>query len=144
MGRIRPGTHLAVRKATKEEYQHEASRIRSLYHDDEEPEWLGHRWFVVFADTPDRVLFDWFSPVGGATHEEALKEAEKYAKARGALVDGAEKPECTCGRPEHRSTCRCTCSECWGRKLDWKSWGSYLDRDLVCQECGHTQDTWDC
>ena len=23
-------------------------------------------------------------------------------------------------------------------------WGSYLDKDLVCQSCNHVVDTWDC
>lgn len=146
MGRIRPGTRLAVRKATPEEYKYEEGRIRSLYDvaSDLKPEWLGHRWYVVFADDPERVLFDWFSPVGGADHEGALREAEKYANARGAEVVGATKPECTCGRPERGSTCRCTCSECWSQRLEWKAWGSYLDQDLKCKDCGHTQDIWNC
>ncbi len=88
MGRIAPGTHLAVREATAEESASEEKRIRALYGPDEEPcdGWLGHAWFVVFADDPAKVLHDWFSPVGGHDREYALQEAQKYARARGAEV----------------------------------------------------------
>ena len=55
--------------------------------------------------------------------------------------------DCTCGRPERGLTCRCTCDECGAagpRALLWEAWGAYLDKDLVCQACGHVQDIWDC
>lgn len=26
----------------------------------------------------------------------------------------------------------------------WEAWGSYLDKDLVCQNCKHVVDVWDC
>lgn len=51
---------------------------------------------------------------------------------------------CDCGRPARRMPCRCTCSRCASRNLRWEPWGSYLDKDLVCQDCRHLQDTWDC
>jgi hypothetical protein len=88
MGRIRPGTHLAVREATSEELAAQEKRIRALYEPDEEPPegWVGHKWFVVFAAQPDQVLHDWFSPVGGPDKDYALREAQKYARARGAEV----------------------------------------------------------
>lgn len=85
MGSIAPGTRLAVREGTAEEREHEEKRIRALY-PDEEPAYLGHAWFVVWADDPSEVLFDWFSPVGGPDREYALREAEKYARHRGAEV----------------------------------------------------------
>ena len=88
MGRIAPGTRLAVREATADEKAAQEKRIRELYGPDEEPYdwWLGHAWFVVFADDPTKVLHDWFSPVGGHDREYALREAHKYARARGAKV----------------------------------------------------------
>lgn len=51
---------------------------------------------------------------------------------------------CSCGRTEKGWTCRCTCSKCGGRSLVWEAWGSYLDKDLVCRDCQHVQDTWNC
>lgn len=87
MGRIRPGTRMTVRRATKEERAHEEKRILDLSANSWDDEvWLGHAWFVVFADDPEKVLFDWFSPVGGRDEEGARREAEKYARARGATV----------------------------------------------------------
>lgn len=53
----------------------------------------------------------------------------------------AEAPDCTCKR---QFGCRCRCDHCGGTDLQWKAWGSYLDKDLDCQVCGHTQSTWDC
>lgn len=88
MGRIAPGTVLTVREATPDEVAYEEQRIRSL-DPDRESEWLGHRWFVVLNGDPEKVLKDWWTPVGGATREEALREAEKYARARGAVVDAS-------------------------------------------------------
>jgi hypothetical protein len=51
---------------------------------------------------------------------------------------------CTCGRPEKKLTCRCTCEKCGSKDLKWVAWGAYLDKDLVCQECDNVQDIWDC
>lgn len=90
LGRIKPGTALAVREATDEERAAQEKRIREC---DPEPEWLGHRWLVVFAGDPSQVLHDWFAPVGGHDREAAVDQARKYARARGAEVveldDGA-------------------------------------------------------
>lgn len=55
-----------------------------------------------------------------------------------------EKIPCECGRPARGLTCRCKCGECGSQNLRWISWGSYLDRDLVCMYCNHVQDIWDC
>ena len=48
--------------------------------------------------------------------------------------------ECTCQRRD----CRCHCHRCGSRNLVWESWGSYLDKDLVCQNCKWTQSLWNC
>jgi hypothetical protein len=39
---------------------------------------------------------------------------------------------------------RTYCQRCGSTDLMWESWGSYLDRDLVCQGCRHVVDIWDC
>lgn len=51
---------------------------------------------------------------------------------------------CACGRPARGLTCRCTCDRCGGRRLQWVPVGHYLDKNLECLGCGHTQDIWDC
>lgn len=84
MGRIRPGTRLAVRAATDDELAHERERLARIDCGDIEP----HLWFVVWADEPSQVLKDWFVPVGGPDRECALREAHRYAAARGAVVEG--------------------------------------------------------
>jgi hypothetical protein len=40
--------------------------------------------------------------------------------------------------------CRCMCDKCGSRRLIWKPVGHYLDKDLICQDCGFTQDIWEC
>lgn len=69
-------------------------------------------------------------------------DSERMQRLAAALK--GPKPPCTCGRPEQGMTCRCTCSECYSQNLAWVPWGSYLDKDLNCRDCGHTQDIWNC
>jgi len=61
-------------------------------------------------------------------------------------IKAGDLESCICWEPrkEDRSTCRCTYSKCASRDLAWVSWGSYLDKDLKCQDCGYVQDYWDC
>lgn len=56
----------------------------------------------------------------------------------------AEKKACTCRRPARGLMCRCLCDKCKSRDLGWQSWGAYLDKDLVCRNCGYVQDIWNC
>lgn len=58
-------------------------------------------------------------------------------------IEGPHR-SCECGRPAMKLACRCTCEKCNCRVLWWVPVGHYLDKDLVCQGCGHIQDTWDC
>jgi len=53
-----------------------------------------------------------------------------------------EAPECKCINKSR--TCRCFCPKCESTDLAWEAWGSYLDKDLVCQNCNHVVDIWDC
>lgn len=83
MGRIRPGTRIAVRLATEEEIVNQWRHIVE-YGDGKAVAPYSH--LVVFADDPSQVLHDWFSPRGGWYRDQAVEEAEIYAKARGAEV----------------------------------------------------------
>lgn len=86
MGRIRAGTRLAVREMTNEELGHHVKELMNL---DDKPWERGvhpSRWIVCLADHPEQMLFDWFSPVGSYTKELAVKEAERYCQARGAIL----------------------------------------------------------
>lgn len=51
---------------------------------------------------------------------------------------------CTCGRPAQGNSCRCYCPRCGSTNLRWERWGSYLDKDLVCQKCRYEVSSWDC
>jgi hypothetical protein len=84
-GRILPGTRIAVRELTDEEFERESERIATVntgfdHSDDITPK----RWVVVWADHPEKGLYDWFSLVGGQTREEAVEQAERYVLARHA------------------------------------------------------------
>lgn len=51
---------------------------------------------------------------------------------------------CNCERCNKGWTCRTRCDECGYTNLMWEAWGHYLDKDLICQNCKHTQDIWNC
>lgn len=102
MGRVRAGTEIAVREMTDEELGHHTRQTLDLYTDTDPEKWPSMlaltRWVVCFAADPTKVLFDWFSPVGGINEEYARKAADKYVRGRGAvLVDlGEPAPEEFC------------------------------------------------
>lgn len=91
MGQVAPGTKLAVRELTDEELGCQVKRLMDL--DDKPWENGVHplRWIVCWANDPTKVLYDWFSPVGSYTKELAVKEADRYCRARGAVL--VELPE---------------------------------------------------
>lgn len=89
VGRIRPGTEMSIRPATIEEYEHQVQELEknnSGRSDDIDPVLVACKWLVVLENDPEKVLFDWFSPIGGVTRERAEEEAQRYARARGAKI----------------------------------------------------------
>lgn len=82
LGRVAPGTRLAVRVATDDEIAAQWKQL-SKYG---EPTISPYAFLVCWADAPEQVLYDWFSPVGGWYRDQALEAAQKYADARGAEV----------------------------------------------------------
>lgn len=108
MGRIAPGTELAVRRATDEEIAYQWTQLHKARDERWDPTTTNpaskdyepnpdyrlqpNVWLVVFAGDPEQVLHDWFSPVGHWLFEYAAKEARKYANARGATYVGPLMP----------------------------------------------------
>lgn len=100
LGRIRPRTRLAVRRATEQELAVQWQRLwlrdADLLDPKREPNpdyrLQASAYLVVLADDPSQTLHDWFSPVGHWLLEYAVKDARKYAVARGAEYVGLLMP----------------------------------------------------
>jgi hypothetical protein len=85
-----------------------------------------------------------------ASRGEAIRQHRKWFLAqprlivivltlKGKVLGCHCKPEaCHCDvYAEVADSYRKFCQQCGGSNLQWEAWGSYLDKDLVCQDCRH-------
>ena len=84
--------------------------------------------------------------VAGRLLEDRPRLIVEVLKLKGKVLGCHCKPEaCHCDvLAEIADSYRKYCQKCGGTNLLWEAWGSYLDKDLVCQQCRHVVDIWDC